>query len=176
MKHSKLAVFALNLALAPALMAAPTKPSTGVQTSGDVATPRLWTLAALQKIAPVQTIKTTLKGKPYTVRGVPLWALVSAATPKLDPKSKHSESRFVVLARGKDGYLSSFAYPDLMPDTGNQGVFVVWEANGKPLSAKEGPFRLVVPDDKKPMRWVYNLTAIEIYDGKRLTGNNRMPR
>ncbi len=149
MKHHLLAIFALNVALAPALFAAPAKSSIGLQVGGDVAKPRLWTLTAIQKVAPVQTIKTTLKGKPYNVRGIPLWALVSAAQPKLDPKSKHSESRFVVLARGSDGYLSSFALPDLMPDTGNQSVFVVWEANGKPLPPKDGPLRLVVPSDKK---------------------------
>ncbi|RYX79957.1 hypothetical protein EON83_30555 [bacterium] len=169
MKHSLFALLALNAALAPLALAAPATPSAGVRVSGEVAKPRLWTLPELQKAAPVQTIKTTLKGKPYTVRGVPLWALVTAAAPKLDAKSKHSEARFVVLVRGKDGYITSFAYPDLMPDTGNKGVFVIWEANGKPLSAKEGPYRLVVPTDKKPMRWVYNLASVEIHDGKRLT-------
>ena len=82
---------------------------------------------------------------------------------------KHSEARFVVLARGKDGYLASFALPELLPEAGNKGAFVVWEVNGKPLSAREGPFRLAVLNEKKPMRWVYNLVALEIYDGKRLS-------
>lgn len=33
---------------------------------------------------------------------------------------------------------------------------------------KMAPVRLVVPGDKKPMRWVRNLVALEITDGKRL--------
>ncbi|RYX85050.1 hypothetical protein EON83_07325 [bacterium] len=172
MKHSFFAILVLTTVIAPVVLSAPSTPSAAVR----VAKPHQWTLPELQTVAPVQTIKTTLKGKPYTVRGVPLWALVTASAPKLDSKSKHSEARFVVLARGKDGYTASFAYPDLMPDTGNKAVFIVWEANGKPLSTKEGPFRLVVPTDKKPMRWAYNLTSIEIYDGKRLVTSNAMVR
>ncbi len=135
---------------------------------GEVGKPRQWSLEALQKAAPVQTVQTTLKGKPYTVRGVPLWALVRAAEPRFDVKTKHSEARFVVLVRGADGYMCSFALADVMPDVRNASVLVVWEANGKRLSPKEGPLRLVVKADKKPMRWVYKLASFEIYDAKRL--------
>lgn len=168
MNRILLAAFALLL-WAPKGHAAPVNPGTVLEVGGDVTKPRAWTLAQLQKAAPIQTIRTTLKGKPYVVRGVKLWSLIEAASPKLAPKVKHSEARFVVLARGKDGYKVSFALPDLMPDTGNESAFLVWEANGKPLPAKDGPLRLVLPDDKKPMRWVYSLAALEIYDGARLT-------
>ncbi|RYG71047.1 hypothetical protein EON80_06000 [bacterium] len=148
--------------------AAHAQPATVLNVRGDVQKPATWTLARLQKAAPVQTIKATLKGKSYTAKGVSLWALIEAAEPKQDGKVKHSEARFVVLARAKDGYTVSFALPELMPSTGARKAFVVWEANGKPLSGKEGPLRLVIPEDKKPMRWIYGVSAIEIYDGKRL--------
>lgn len=169
MKRILLATFAFQFVPALLWAAPPTRaaPSAVVEVSGDVVRARSWTLAQLQKMTSLETVVTTLKGKPYTARGVRLWALVQAAAPRFDPKSKGSQTRFVVLARGQDGYLASFALPKFAPDAGNKGAFLLWEANGQPLSAPEGPFRLVVLDDKKPMRWVYNLVGLEIYDGGR---------
>ena len=34
--------------------------------------------------------------------------------------------------------------------------------NGKPLDAKNGPFKLVVTEDKRPARSVHNLVSIEL--------------
>jgi len=140
MKSTFFATFALNMALVPAVFAAPTTQVAVIEVKGEVTKPQVWTLAQLQKLAPVQTIKTTLKGEPCT-------------------------------ARGADGYLASFSMPELLPEAGNKAAFVVWESDGKPLSAKEGALRLVVPNEKKPMPWVYNLVAIEVYDGKKLSSH-----
>ena len=38
--------------------------------------------------------------------------------------------------------------------------------DGKPLSAKEGPFRIVVPSDKRPARWVRQVTALRVVVAK----------
>lgn len=143
-------------------------PATSLEVRGDVMKPRAWTVTALKALGKVKSISTTLKGKPYTAKGVKLWSVIAASQPKLDTKSKHSEARFVVLARGRDGYLAAFAMPELLPEAGNKAAFLVWEANGKPLSGQDGAFRLVVPGEKKPMRWTYDIVAIEVYDGKRL--------
>lgn len=34
--------------------------------------------------------------------------------------------------------------------------------DGKPLDAKEGPFRIIAADEKCPGRWVRNVNAIDI--------------
>lgn len=34
--------------------------------------------------------------------------------------------------------------------------------DGKPLDAKEGPFRIIAADEKRPGRWVRNVNAIDI--------------
>lgn len=154
-------------------MASPPKPQIlkpSIEVRGDVSKRGVWTLEQIKKLAPIQTVKTTLKGQPFVGRGIPLRVLIEAAQPALDLKSKHCEARFVVLARGSDGYLASFAWPELMGEVGNKSAFIIWEANGQPLDAKSGPLRLMVPGEKKPMRWVYNLVSVAVYDGKWLTG------
>ena len=142
-------------------------PPSGVAVGGDVEKSESWTLARVQKLAPAQTITTTLKGQPYTATGIPLRALLEAASPKFPAQTKHPEARFIVLASGKDGYTVAFSWPDLMSDVGDQEVFLTWDANGKALPAEEGPMRLIVPGDKKPMRWVYSLVSVQVFDGAR---------
>ena len=89
MKHVLPAILALGL-LTPSLCAAPLD---SLEVRGDIGKPRLWTLAQLQKLTPVQTIRTTLKGKPFVARGVRLWSLIEAAAPRLDAKALRSEVR-----------------------------------------------------------------------------------
>jgi hypothetical protein len=38
--------------------------------------------------------------------------------------------------------------------------------DGKPLSDKEGPFRIVAPDEKRPARWVRQVTALKIREAQ----------
>jgi hypothetical protein len=34
--------------------------------------------------------------------------------------------------------------------------------DGQPLPPREGPFRIVVPGEKRPARWVRQVTALEV--------------
>lgn len=63
-----------------------------------------------------------------------------------------------------DGYQVVFAVADLDADFGKAQVLLVDRHNGKPL-AEDGPFRLIVPGDARPARWVRNVRTIEVVDG-----------
>jgi hypothetical protein len=41
-------------------------------------------------------------------------------------------------------------------------VYVVTTRDGKPLSDHDGPFQLVVPGEKRPSRWVRQVTALRV--------------
>ncbi len=64
-----------------------------------------------------------------------------------------------------DQYQVVFGLSDLDPTLGAAEVLLVDQRDGKPLAA-DGPFRLLVPGDKRPARWVRNVTAIEVVDGR----------
>jgi len=166
------------LVLAPALARAQTTPAgplapavpppaAEIAVSGDVLHPSSFAVLALEKLAPPETIHAELKGEAHDWTGIRLSVLLTAAGLKADADVKHPEARFVVLARGLDGYFAAFSYAELLPEAENEPAYLAWAEDGKPLSAKEGPFRLVVPGEK-PVRWVYNLGSIEIYDAARL--------
>jgi hypothetical protein len=95
---------------------------------------------------------------------VPLLALVNAAEPKLDPKIKNQQLRFVVVVEGKDGYMATFALAELMPDEGNREVWVAIDMDAKPLADRDAPASLIVPSDQKPERWVHGIKTIRVVD------------
>jgi hypothetical protein len=97
-----------------------------------------------------------------TYSGVPLimiLAQVGAATGK-DVHGKPL-SQYVV-ATGADGYKAVLALAEVEPDFHPGDVLVADQMAGKPLDAKEGPFKLVVTEDKRPARSVHNLVRLEL--------------
>lgn len=67
-----------------------------------------------------------------------------------------------VRVRARDGYVVVFSLGELDPALGDTRVLLVNRRNGQPLDAKLGPWRLVVPDDRRPARWVRNVSAIDV--------------
>jgi hypothetical protein len=67
-----------------------------------------------------------------------------------------------VVATGSDGYKAVLALAEVDPEFHPGDVLVADEMDGKPLDAKNGPFKLVVTEDKRPARSVHNLVSIEV--------------
>jgi hypothetical protein len=68
----------------------------------------------------------------------------------------------VVIVKGADGYRAAFGIADM--DRGmRQSVPILADRNeAGPLDPKEGPFRLVSPDDLRPARSVRGVVSIEV--------------
>jgi hypothetical protein len=67
-----------------------------------------------------------------------------------------------VVATGSDGYKAVLALAEVDPEFHPGDVIVADAMDGKPLDAKNGPFKLVVTEDKRPARSVHNLVSIEV--------------
>lgn len=70
--------------------------------------------------------------------------------------------RLIVRVLAADGYQVVFALSDLDPTLGATRVFLVNRQDGRPLPPSVGPWRLVVPGDHRPARWVRQVTAIVV--------------
>jgi hypothetical protein len=70
--------------------------------------------------------------------------------------------RQVVLVRCADGYSVVFTLADFDPAFSDHTILLALRRDGAPLSAKAGPFQLIVPGDKRPARWARNVTSIAI--------------
>jgi hypothetical protein len=69
-----------------------------------------------------------------------------------------------LLVEAADGYRVVFALPELDPAFTDKQIVLAYLKNGKPLDEKEGPYRIVIPDEKKMARWIRQVTTLKIVD------------
>jgi hypothetical protein len=67
-----------------------------------------------------------------------------------------------VVARASDGYVVVYSLAELDPAMNGNQIIVADTLNGKPLDTTHGPFRVVVPGDKRPARWIRMVEAFEV--------------
>ena len=111
-------------------------------------------------------------GAQHSSNCVPLVSLLQAAGtntalkmgPTMDPKTKNYALRLIVLVQGNDGYTVTFSLAELLPNIGGRSAWLTLDQDGQPLAAKDGPVRLIVPDDGMPARWVHAVSEIRIID------------
>ena len=97
-----------------------------------------------------------------TYSGVPLiYLLGTMGVPR--GKDLHGKvlSEYVV-ATGSDGYKAVLALAEVDPEFHPGDVIVADTMDGQPLDEKNGPFKLVVTEDKRPARSVHNLVSIDV--------------
>jgi hypothetical protein len=131
-----------------------------------------WSAGQLQKqfASEITSIDYAGHGPKHTYHCISLVSLLKAAgapvdlkmEPKADPKLKSYSLRFVVVVRGRDGYVVAFSLAELLPDMGNRHAWVALDEDGQPISEQNGPIRLLSPDDQKPARSVHQLSEITI--------------
>ena len=98
-----------------------------------------------------------------TYSGVPLAALLA----KLDaPLGEHLRGKALasyIVASGSDGYSVVRSIAEADPSFHGGEILVADTRDGQPLG-KNGPFQLIVSEDKRPARWVHNLVSISLQD------------
>ncbi len=67
-----------------------------------------------------------------------------------------------LVAQAADGYRVVFALPELDAEFSDRVVIVADLCDGKPLTERDGPFRMVVSDEKKHARWVRQTTSLTV--------------
>jgi len=94
--------------------------------------------------------------------GVLLSDLMQAAGVPSAEKLRGPDLAACIIAQAKDGYRVLFSLAEVDPGFTDSKVLVADRANGKPLGEGQGPFRLVVPNDKIGHRSVRMLEQLEI--------------
>jgi len=54
----------------------------------------------------------------------------------------------------------------------DKGILLADTRDGRPLTAPEGPFRIIVPDEKEPARWAKQVWAIYVVQ---ISGQSKRP-
>jgi hypothetical protein len=99
---------------------------------------------------------------PAQFEGVLLATLLSSAGVQLGDKLRGSRLTEVLMVEATDGYKVAFALAEVDPAFATREIILADKRDGKPLDSKEGPFRIVAPGDKRPARWVRQVTALRV--------------
>ncbi len=94
--------------------------------------------------------------------GVPLATLLAGAGVQLGDKLRGPRLTEVLMVEAADHYQVVFALAEIDPVFATREIILADKRDGKPLDAKEGPFRIVAPGDKRPARWVRQATALRV--------------
>ncbi|MGA2376472.1 MAG: carboxypeptidase regulatory-like domain-containing protein [Candidatus Sulfotelmatobacter sp.] len=96
-----------------------------------------------------------------TYSGVPLATLLEKVNVPLGKELDGEAMTSYVVATGSDGYSVVLSLAEVNPEFHAGRVLVADARDGKALE-KNGPFQLIVSDDKRPARWVHNLVSIAV--------------
>jgi hypothetical protein len=79
-----------------------------------------------------------------------------------DPATHNPLMRRYLVVTARDGYEIVPSGGELDPNFGNTPVLLAWAEEGAPLSAGEGPLRIVVPGDLRGGRYIYGIVSIDV--------------
>jgi DMSO/TMAO reductase YedYZ molybdopterin-dependent catalytic subunit len=159
-----------RLLLAPILLMGPlfaqghADPSTTavLAVQGDIPTPLSLTADDLAKMPRETASVPAPDGTKIVYEGVTLLEVLQKAGAPSGKQLRGKALASYVLAEAHDGYQVTFTLGELDPQFGGESILVADKRDGKPLPDKQGPFRLVCPNDKEGARSVRMLQTLEV--------------
>jgi hypothetical protein len=118
-----------------------------------------------------QTVKAKdHSGESSTYEGVSLAEALRSANVSMGKELKGKLLANYILVEAADGYRVVFSLAEIDPSMSDNVVLIADRKDAKLLDAKEGPYRLVVPHDKKYARWVRQVTRISVQSAAEANG------
>jgi hypothetical protein len=100
-----------------------------------------------------------------TYSGVPLADLLGKVGVPLGENVRGKMFLIGVVAEGTDHYSVLYALAEIDPSIHSGDVIVADSIEGQKLG-KDGVFKMVSTEEKRPARWVRNLTSVTVIDVK----------
>src|SRR5215471_18255559 len=118
-------------------------------------------------IEPLPHVKVTASehsSGPVSFEGVSLKSVLEKAGITFGESMKGKRLSSCLLVEAADGYRVVIALPELDPSFTDKQIVLAFQRDEKPLGEKEGPYRIVIPDEKRMARWVRQVTVLKIVD------------
>jgi DMSO/TMAO reductase YedYZ molybdopterin-dependent catalytic subunit len=163
MKHKFTIAALLLLLISPFLLKAQTPvKEASVKVSGEVTMPLDLNIAALQQFTQTEVKRKDKDGNEHIYKGVLLADLLQKAGVTLGTDLHGKNLNKFVQVEASDGYQVVFALAELDKGFTDRLTILAMQMDGKPLTATEGPFHIIVQDEKKSARCVRMVTAIKV--------------
>lgn len=130
--------------------------------SGEVTKPLTLQAVDLKSMSHTDVMAKDRDGKEHTYSGIPLVDLLRQAGTTLGGELRGENLTKFLLIKAVDGYEVLFALPEIDPDFATRTILLADSVDGVPLAQGVGPYRVVVPGEKKPARWIREVKSIEV--------------
>jgi DMSO/TMAO reductase YedYZ molybdopterin-dependent catalytic subunit len=137
-----------------------------ITVEGEVTTPLKITLADMSKFPEKEITARDRDGKDHAYKGTLLASVLSSAGVTLGKDLRGENLAKYVIIKAVDGYEVVYSLAEVDPEFSAGTVLLATHVDGKPLPAGEGPFRLVNPHDKRPARWIRQISGIKVMFSK----------
>jgi DMSO/TMAO reductase YedYZ molybdopterin-dependent catalytic subunit len=142
------------------------QPEESLDLRGDLPKPRRFDASELRQLprAEVRTPDPRDPGKEIVYSGTPLVEVLKAGGLTLGSgmAAIRDTVAMTVLVEASDGYRAAFSLAELDPELTDRIILLADTKDGQPFSPHEGPFRIVVPGEKRPARWVRQVNAVTV--------------
>jgi hypothetical protein len=153
----------LAIVVAAAFAAEPALRIAGV--AGRDGVPKPATQLSLSDLQAMPRAKATVKmrdGKEHTFEGVAMAeVLKKAGQPQGDELRGSLLSRYILIT-AHDGYRAVFSLPEFDPVFEDTEALLADRMDGESIPTRDGPFRLILPKEKREARWMRMVERIEV--------------
>lgn len=133
-----------------------------VTVEGEVNAPLKLYASDLAKMPHAEASIRDRDGKSHVYSGVPLPEILKMAGVSMGKDLRGENLSKYLLVRAADGYEVIFSLAELDSSFTNRVVLLADQLEGKPLPSGMGPFRIIVPGEKKPARCIFEVTQLII--------------
>lgn len=127
--------------------------------------------AARLATMPRHSVEVRDHGTPARFEGVALADVLALLGIEPGARLRGADLDRYLLVGAADSYRVVFALAELDAGTGRRFVLLADRRDGAPLSAHEGPYRLIVPDDVRAARWVRQVTRLRLLRAPSIPGD-----
>ena len=133
-----------------------------LKVSGEVTRPLQLQVADLAKMKRMTVNLKDRDGKDHPYTGVSIAEILDMAGVTTGKQLRGENLTKYMLVKCADGYEVVFSLAELDSSFTDRTVILADSSEGKPLPSGKGPFRLVVPGEKKPARSSFQVTDVVI--------------
>lgn len=138
-----------------------------VKVSGDVENPFTITAQSFESFKTITVKVTNIDGAMHEYSGIRLLDIITQAKAVPGNQLRGKSLAKYLLVSAADGYQVVLALAEFDPAFNDREVILANKIDGAPLPPNLGPYRLIVPGDKKPARSAMRVTGIEVLNARK---------
>jgi DMSO/TMAO reductase YedYZ molybdopterin-dependent catalytic subunit len=138
------------------------KASVAIKVHGEVAKPLDLTAADLAGLKRQTVTARAHDNRESKYEGVLLHDVLHKAALPAGKDLRGKAVSLYLIVEAADGYKALFALAELDPAYNDRTILLADHRDGQPLTAREGPYQIVVPGEKRHSRWVRQVVGLRI--------------